>query len=194
MDERLRITEELLFKILGSIQQGRRLYKRNSHQTFKLGLDPESELTHNLSRRPAKSTRDLMFRIEQFVQVEDDRARIRSVSIQGQPPRKPASTEQRRTELPAKNLARFPRPRELGGVPTIFNEPIYHIMAEIKNEHFFSWPTPLGGDPSKRNPNKYCSYHKEKGHMTERCYSLKQYLEELDKEGHLRRYLGDGQK
>jgi hypothetical protein len=67
-------------------------------------------------------------------------------------------------------------------------------MAEIKNEPFFSWPTLLGGDPSKRDPNKYCSYHREKGHMTERCYSLKHHLEELAMAGHLRQYLGDGQK
>ena len=66
-------------------------------KTFKLGLDPESELRHNFSRRPAKSMRDLMSQIEQFVRVEDDRARTRAVSTQGQPPRKPVNTEQRRT-------------------------------------------------------------------------------------------------
>ena len=102
--------------------------------------------------------------------------------------------EQRRVDLPAKNPTRFPRPRELGGVHMVFNEPIYRIMAEIKNELFFIWPTPLGGDPSKRDPNKYCSYHRDKGHMTERYYLLKQHLEELAKVGHLRRYLGYGQK
>ena len=102
--------------------------------------------------------------------------------------------EQRRAELPVKNPTWFPRPRELGGVHTGFNEPIYRIMAEMKNKLFFIWPTLLGGDPSKRDPNKYCSYHKDKGYMTERCYSLKQHLEELAKAGHLRRYLGDGQK
>ena len=49
---------------------------------FKLGLDLESELRHNLSRRPAKSMRDLMSQIEQFVRVEDDRARKSAVSTQ----------------------------------------------------------------------------------------------------------------
>jgi hypothetical protein len=163
-------------------------------KTFKLGLDPKSKLRHNLSRRPAKSMRDLMSWIEQFVRVEDDRARIRAASTQSRLPRKPANMEPRRVESPSKNPTRFPRPKELGRVYTVFNEPIYRIMAEIKNESFFSWPTPLGGDPSKRDPNKYCSYHREKGHMTERCYSLKQHLEELARAGHLRRYLGDGQK
>ena len=52
-------------------------------KTFKLGLNLESKLRHNLSRRPAKSMRDLMSQIEQFVRVEDDRARTRTVSTQG---------------------------------------------------------------------------------------------------------------
>ncbi len=52
-------------------------------KTFKLGLDPESELRHNLSRRSAKCMRDLMSRIEQFVRVENDRAKTRAVSTQG---------------------------------------------------------------------------------------------------------------
>jgi hypothetical protein len=51
-------------------------------KTFKLGLDPDSELRQNLTRRPAKSMRDLMSRIEQFVQVEDDRTRMGAVSVQ----------------------------------------------------------------------------------------------------------------
>jgi hypothetical protein len=78
--------------------------------------------------------------------------------------------------------------------PMVFNLPIYHIMGDIKNEPFFIWPAPLGGDPSRRDPNKYCSYHREKGHMTEKCYMLKQHLEELAKAGHLHRYIGDGQR
>ena len=50
--------------------------------------------------------------------------------------------EQRRAELPTKNLARSPRPRELGGVHTVFNEPIYRIMAEIKKEPFLMANSP----------------------------------------------------
>ena len=75
----------------------------------------------------------------------------------------------------------------------VFNEPIYRIMAEIKNEHF-SHGQPPSGDPLKRDPNKYCSYHRGKGHMTKRFYSLKQHLEKLAKAGHLRRNIEDDQK
>ena len=67
-------------------------------------------------------------------------------------------------------------------------------MAEINNEPFFSWPAPFGGDPSQRDQNKYCTYHREKGHMTEKCFSLKQHLDQLVKDEHLWHYLSDGQK
>ena len=163
-------------------------------KTFKQGLDPESELRSSLSKRPAKSMRDLMSWIQQYVRVEEDRARTRVTSTQSRPPRRPANSEKKRAELPAKNPTRFPRPREVGRVYTVFNEPIYRIMAAIKNELVFVWPTPLGGDPSKRDSNKYCSYHRDKGHMTERCYLLKQHLEELAKAGDLRHYEGEGQR
>uniref|UniRef100_A0A2N9JBU4 Reverse transcriptase domain-containing protein n=1 Tax=Fagus sylvatica TaxID=28930 RepID=A0A2N9JBU4_FAGSY len=132
--------------------------------------------------------------IQQYVRVEEDRARTRVTSAQNRPPRKIANMEPKKTELPPRNPTRFPRPRELGRVYTVFNIPIYQILAAIKNEPFFIWPTPLGGDPSKRDPNKYCSYHREKSHMTKRCYSLKQHLEELAKAGHLRRYIGGDQR
>uniref|UniRef100_A0A2N9I0I0 Uncharacterized protein n=1 Tax=Fagus sylvatica TaxID=28930 RepID=A0A2N9I0I0_FAGSY len=46
-------------------------------------------------------------------------------------------------------------------------------MGDIKNEPFFMWPAPLGGDPTRRDPNKYY---------------------DLAKAGHLRRYISDGQR
>jgi hypothetical protein len=162
-------------------------------KTFKEGLHPESELRHSLSKRSARSMRDLMSRIEQYVRVEEDRARTGALSTQSRPQRRPNNTEQKRAEIPPRNPARFPRPKEAGGVYTVFNQPIYRIMGDIKNEPFFMGPAPLAGDPTRRDPNKYCSYHREKGHMTEKCFTLKKHLDDLAKAGHLRRYISDGQ-
>uniref|UniRef100_A0A2N9ESA7 RNase H type-1 domain-containing protein n=1 Tax=Fagus sylvatica TaxID=28930 RepID=A0A2N9ESA7_FAGSY len=163
-------------------------------KTFKEGLHPESELRHSLSKRSARNMRDLMSRIEQYVRVEEDRARTGARSTQSRPPKGPNNTEQKRVEIPPRNSTCFPRPKEAGRIYTIFNQPIYRIMGDIKNEPFFMWPAPLGGDPMRRDPNKYCSYHKEKGHMTEKCYTLKKHLEDLAKAGHLHHYISDGQR
>ena len=77
-------------------------------KTFKEGLHPESELRHSLSKRSARSMRDLMSRIEQYVQVEEDRARTGAIFTQSRPPKRPNDTEQKRAEIPPRNPTRFP--------------------------------------------------------------------------------------
>ena len=44
-------------------------------------------------------------------------------------------------------------------VSSLFKEPIYQILENIKNEPYFKWPNKMGGDPSKRNQSLYCHYH-----------------------------------
>ena len=53
----------------------------------------------------------------------------------------------------------------------------------------FRWPEPLKMDPSKRDHNRKCAYHKEHGHTMEQCMSLHYLVEKLIKAGHLKRYV-----
>jgi len=53
----------------------------------------------------------------------------------------------------------------------------------------------MGGDPSRRNQNLYCTYHRDKGHTTEQCRVLKDHLGQLVKAGNLKDFVldsGDG--
>ncbi|XP_075640451.1 uncharacterized protein LOC142612219 [Castanea sativa] len=47
----------------------------------------------------------------------------------------------------------------------------------------------MRGNPSRRNQNLYCTYHKDKGHTTEQCRVLKDHLEQLVKAEHLKEFL-----
>ena len=49
----------------------------------------------------------------------------------------------------------------------------------------------MRGDPSRRNQNLYCTYHRDKGHTTEQCQVLKNHLEQLVKAGHLKDFMLD---
>ena len=49
----------------------------------------------------------------------------------------------------------------------------------------------MGGDPSRRNQNLYCTYHRDKGHTTEQCRVLKDHLGKLVKVRHLKDFLLD---
>ena len=40
-----------------------------------------------------------------------------------------------------------------------------------------------------RDQDKHCEYHEDVGHRTNDCILLKKHLDELVKEGHLKRYL-----
>ena len=47
----------------------------------------------------------------------------------------------------------------------------------------------MGGDPSRRNQNLYCTYHQDKGHTTEQCQVLKDHLGQLVKVGYLKEFV-----
>ena len=74
-------------------------------------------------------------------------------------------------------------------INSLFKEPVYQILEKIKNESFFEWPNRMGGDPSKRNLNLYCHYHRDKRHTIEDCRTLRDYLNQLAKSGKLSYFL-----
>ncbi|XP_062099865.1 uncharacterized protein LOC133805719 [Humulus lupulus] len=64
-----------------------------------------------------------------------------------------------------------------------------HIFVTNKNQVPFGRPLPIKRDRSKRDPGKYCQYHKDIGHTTAECNHLKVEIEELIRRGHLGRYV-----
>ena len=80
---------------------------------------------------------------------------------------------------------------QMGEVNVAFKELMHRIVDRIKNKPYFGWPNNLGGDPSMRNQNLYCTYHRDKGHTTEQCRVLKDHLEQLVKVGYLKEFMVD---
>ena len=74
-------------------------------------------------------------------------------------------------------------------VNKVFREPIHQVLEKIKNESFFKWPNKMGGDPVKRNQSLHCQYHKDRGHTIEDCRTLWNHLEQLVREGRLKKFL-----
>ncbi|GFS42094.1 hypothetical protein Acr_00g0078070 [Actinidia rufa] len=75
------------------------------------------------------------------------------------------------------------------GINVIFKEPIYKLLAKIRDKLYFKKPEPMGGDPKRRNQHWKCSYHSEKGHKTKNCRPLKAFLEQLVRDGHLKEFV-----
>ncbi|XP_023898015.1 uncharacterized protein LOC112009893 [Quercus suber] len=52
----------------------------------------------------------------------------------------------------------------------------------------------MKGDPNKHNKNKYCCFHRDHGHDTDKCYYLKQQIKNLIRQGKLRHFIGRDHK
>lgn len=65
------------------------------------------------------------------------------------------------------------------------------IIRELSD---FRWLEPLKTDPTKRDHNRRCAYHKEHRHTMEQCRSLHCLVEKLIKVGHLKQYIRSGAK
>ncbi|XP_028090679.1 uncharacterized protein LOC114290870 [Camellia sinensis] len=77
-------------------------------------------------------------------------------------------------------------------ITTVYNKPIYRILSKIKNEPSVQWPAKLGVTQRVYDERSCCTFHDEKGHLTENCTPLRQHLEELVVAGHLDQYIEGG--
>jgi hypothetical protein len=74
---------------------------------------------------------------------------------------------------------------------TPLNAEISEVLREIKRDLAFREPQKIPGNPPYRNAGKYCDFHKQAGHYTEGCVTLKLLIEEFIKNGKLVRFLGE---
>ena len=68
---------------------------------------------------------------------------------------------------------------------TPLTAPIDQVLMQIKDEGTLTFLGKLKGDPSKRQRDKYCRFHRDHGHDTADCYDLKQQIEALIRQGKL---------
>ncbi|XP_074343101.1 uncharacterized protein LOC141680914 [Apium graveolens] len=74
---------------------------------------------------------------------------------------------------------------------TPLNAPISKILHEIKGKPGFVHPAKMKVPNHKKNPDKYCDYHRDKGHNTDECYHLKKFIERMIKDGELNQFVRD---
>ena len=75
---------------------------------------------------------------------------------------------------------------------TPLNTSYEKLLPIIRDLVEFKWLAPIQTDPSLRNKSLRCDYHRDHGHETDRCRSLKFLVEKLIKVRHLSRYVKEG--
>ena len=160
-------------------------------KTFRFGLNEDIKLRRSLTKRPPLSMADLMTRLEEHIRVEDD-PKSSGRTVEAAPPvdKKTMQPEQNQTKR-SKRSTDQPRVGTCMAVHTVFKQPIYRLLPFIKDQPYFEWPAKMPGDPAIREGKPYCSYHRERRHLTEQCRAYKYHLEQLVKNGHLRQYIDE---
>ncbi|XP_059436540.1 uncharacterized protein LOC132169533 [Corylus avellana] len=74
---------------------------------------------------------------------------------------------------------------------TPLNTSMTKVFMEIRRDPTFKWPNKLKGDPKRRDPQKYCEYHHDHGHLTEECITLRQEIENHIRNRKLVKFLAD---
>ncbi|XP_074374051.1 uncharacterized protein LOC141714430 [Apium graveolens] len=74
---------------------------------------------------------------------------------------------------------------------TPLNAPISKIFHEIKGKPGFVRPAKMKVPNYKKNPDKYCDYHRDKRHNIDECYHLKKLIERMIKDGELNQFARD---
>ena len=72
---------------------------------------------------------------------------------------------------------------------TPLNIPYEKLLPLIRDHLNFKWPTPIQSNPAHHNQSLRCDYHRDHGHETNQCRSLKFLVERLIRVGQLRRYV-----
>ncbi|XP_020208941.1 uncharacterized protein LOC109793886 [Cajanus cajan] len=71
---------------------------------------------------------------------------------------------------------------------TPLSAPRVHILEEASNNNLLTLPPP-GHSPNNADRSKHCRYHRNHGHTTEECRTLRDRIEELVQAGHLGQYV-----
>ncbi|XP_057791045.1 uncharacterized protein LOC131008168 [Salvia miltiorrhiza] len=178
---------------------------------FRKGLLPGSDLYKTLTKYPCKTMEDVLIQAWAQIKWEEDQYNMQRVF----PPERPErdyrvdrrsgrDNRDRRSEpyTPSHrgnkgrgdyDRAPSTRPRERAKLPEylLSISPVEAVTALMNLGDKVSWPEKMRAPPDQRDRSKWCDFHSDHGHRTDKCIALRLEVANLLKKGHLTNYLTD---
>ncbi|XP_012851511.1 PREDICTED: uncharacterized protein LOC105971204 [Erythranthe guttata] len=148
-------------------------------QNLKSGRFKES-----IAGRPPGNLDELLNRAEKYIRIEE-------ASANAPPKRK---REDERPDIRRRDDRRPPPPPQGQSSSTYnrftpLNTRLTEILHVIEQKGLAEPPRPMQPNAKREKSDRYCRFHKDKGHTTEECAQLKLAIERLIKQGHLSEYI-----
>ncbi|XP_073119762.1 uncharacterized protein [Henckelia pumila] len=128
----------------------------------------------SIAGRPPKNLEELLERAEKYIRVEE------SIEPHYLNKRKREEDKPDIRKRDEKRTAQSPRLQN-----TPLNARLTDILVVAEKQGLLRPPRPMQNNPKRLRSEKYCHFHKDKGHTTEDCFSLRAEIEKLIKRGHL---------
>ena len=162
-------------------------------QNFQRSFGPTTPFFHSLSLDPPMTMEELYRWADKYSTLEDNiRAASQTLIITSQSSKPAIKGQSAQNGSQSKNQKRSQDQSERKREPPQFtplNISYNGLLSLIRDRPEFKWPTPIQSDPAQHNQSLRCDYHRDHGHKTNRCQSLKFVVEKLIMVGHLRRYV-----
>ncbi|XP_027158331.1 uncharacterized protein LOC113759952 [Coffea eugenioides] len=157
------------------------------------------ELFYKLAEKPPGDLDELLTRAHAAANAEEA-ARLKKESDRELGDRRGRGNPPKNKDVPAKKnvfnrlskektSAQPPLP-EKGYTPLTW--PRAQILAVMEAEDLGERPPKMGTPWNKRNQDRYCAFHRDVGHDTEGCWSLRKEIEDLIQRGFLGRFEQQG--
>ncbi|KAH0968993.1 hypothetical protein GBA52_029145 [Prunus armeniaca] len=149
---------------------------------FKRGLPTECELYRELTISPRQTLVEVFAIAEHYALWDDNRITTKKAN---------QVSEQASKE----NGKRRSQPQECAPAAesyTKFTIPIHRILAQVNDMPWLKKPSPLKGNPTKKDTSRYCTFHEGHGHHTKDCFAWKRHLKDLVRDGHCTEFVAMG--
>ncbi|XP_020240412.1 uncharacterized protein LOC109819191 [Cajanus cajan] len=153
-----------------------------------MALKPGS-FVDSLCRDAPRDMDELRARAAGYIQMEEHAA-FRD-QVRGKGPAKPEQGHKDKVKV--NNDSQFKKSARTNRAGrydfyTPLNAPRVHILEEASNSNLLDLPPP-GHTPNSADKSKHCRYHRNYGHTTDECRTLRDRIEELIQAGHLGHYV-----
>ena len=164
-------------------------------QNFRISFGSTTPFFQSLSLDPPTTMEELYRRADKFSTLEDNiRATSQTVMITPRSNKPTAKGPSEQKSIQSKSQkhpdGKSKKKKDPSPPPpqfTALNIAYDLLLPIIRDLPDLRWPPPMRSGLDQRNRPLRCDYHRDHGHETNHCQSLKFLIEKLIRAGHLRR-------
>ncbi|KAL0371758.1 UNVERIFIED_CONTAM: hypothetical protein Scaly_0857400 [Sesamum calycinum] len=139
----------------------------------------------SIAGKPPSTMENLLMRSQKYIRIEESNASdpFLGVKRKSREEEKEPKKKEERKHVPPIGFAHY----------TTLNASRGEILVVAEQQGLIhQWPKKMKDNPKRVKSEKYCRFHRDRGHTTEECHHLMNEIEKLIQRGYLKEYINQG--